>query len=135
MPLKPRTMETTDGQSAQSQREAGGSPKIALKMEGKTVFVDIGGLWAVEAHGNYVLLVTPPDSYLLRESVSTVADKLERHGFVRIHRSTIVNASLVEEIRNSPSGRLSIRLKGGEKEYYVSRKYKRSLKSLATCWI
>jgi DNA-binding LytR/AlgR family response regulator len=110
-------------------------PRIALKTEGKTVFVDLAAVRVIEAQGNYVLLQTPARSYLLRESVSTLATKLEQYGFVRIHRSTIVNGSMVEEIRTSPSGETLVRIKDGGKDYCVSRKYRSALKLLATCWI
>ena len=91
-------------------------PRIALKADGRTIFVDLAVVRVIEAQGNYILLQTPLRSYLLRESVSTVATKLEHHGFVRIHRSTIVNASLVEEIRTSPSGERVIRVKDDNKD-------------------
>jgi two-component system, LytTR family, response regulator len=109
--------------------------RVALKTEGKTVFVDLAAVRVIEAQGNYVLLETAVRSYLLRESVSTVATKLEHYGFVRIHRSTIVNGSMVEEIRTSPSGEIRIRIKDRDKDYRVSRKYRSALKLFATCWI
>ncbi|HLV95334.1 MAG TPA: LytTR family DNA-binding domain-containing protein [Candidatus Acidoferrales bacterium] len=126
-------MDTTANRSARPQKS--GPRKIALKTEGKTVFVDPAEVSVIEGRGNYVQLQTPVRSYLVRESVSNVASKLERYGFVRIHRSTIINASLVEESRTSPSGEARVRLKGGAKEYNVSKKYKSALKPLATCWI
>jgi DNA-binding LytR/AlgR family response regulator len=63
-----------------------------------------------------------------------VAQKLEPHGFIRIHRSVLVNASFVEEIRPHPTGEYGLRVKGG-KEYTVTRTYKRNLKSLAAFWL
>jgi DNA-binding LytR/AlgR family response regulator len=117
------------------QKEMVRPHRIALKTEGKTVLVDLAIVSVIEARGNQVLLQTPSRSYLLRESVSAVANKLERYGFVRIHRSTIVNASRVEEIRSSSSGEMLLRVKGAEKDYCVSRKYRNALKLLATCWI
>jgi DNA-binding LytR/AlgR family response regulator len=109
--------------------------KIAVRTEGKIVFVNPGDVRVIEAQGNYVLLQTASASHSLRESISTVADKLEPYGFVRIHRSTIVNASAVEEIRTSPSGEIRVCLKGSNKEYSVSRRYRAALQSIAPCWI
>lgn len=48
---------------------------------------------------------------------------LERYGFVRIHRSVMVNRLFVEEIRPYPTGAYGLRVDGG-KEYTVSRTYK-----------
>jgi LytTr DNA-binding domain len=82
----------------------------------------------IEAQGNYVLLQRPSGSYLRRESIPTMAEKLKAYGFIRIHRSLLVNGSFVEEIQPWPAGEYVLRIKGG-KEYTVSRTYKSNLKS------
>jgi len=96
--------------------------------------INPGDVVAVLAEGNYVLLQQESSSYLLRESMSAVAKKLESFGFVRIHRSVIVNSAFVEEIKSYPTGEYGLRVKGG-KEYTVTRTYKENLKSLAEFWI
>jgi two-component system LytT family response regulator len=70
----------------------------------------------------------------LRESISVVAEKVEPYGFIRIHRSALVNTAFVEEIRPYPTGEYGLRVKGG-KEYTVTRTYKRNLQALAEFWI
>jgi two-component system LytT family response regulator len=108
--------------------------RIAIKTGGKIVFIDISEVRAAEAQGNYVLLQRQPDSYLLRVPISELAEKLEPYGFVRIHRSVLVNASFVLEIEPSVAGSYILRVIGG-KEYTVSRTYKANLKSLAQFWV
>jgi|HubBroStandDraft_3_1064219.scaffolds.fasta_scaffold342080_1 DNA-binding LytR/AlgR family response regulator len=108
--------------------------KIAIKTKGKILLIHPGDILAVEAEGNYVLLRRAADSYLLRESISTMAEKLEAYGFVRIHRSVLVNASSVEELHPGTSGEYMLRIAGG-RQYMVSRTYKNNLKSLAHAWI
>ena len=108
--------------------------KIAIKTKGKILLLHPGDILAVEAEGNYVLLRRATDSYLLRESISTMAEKLEAYGFIRIHRSVLVNASSVEEIHPGTSGEYMLRIAGGT-QYMVSRTYKNNLKSLAHAWI
>ena len=88
----------------------------------------------MEAEGNYVLLRRSTDSYLLRESISAMAEKLQPHGFIRIHRSVLVNTSSAEELQPGTNGEYLLRLTGG-REYMVSRTYKNNLKSLAHSWI
>jgi len=61
-------------------------------------------------------------------------EKLNPHGFVRIHRSVLVNAALVEEIQPRPAGESVVRVKGG-REYTVTRTYKKNLQLLAQSWI
>lgn len=109
--------------------------KIAIRTEGKIVFIDPAEVTVIEAQGNYVLLQTRSRSYLLRESLSIVGERLEPYGFIRIHRSTIVNQAVIEEIQISRSGEMVLRLTGIAKVYAVSRKYRDVLKSIAPCWI
>jgi len=110
------------------------SSKIAIKIEGRVVFIDPAEVIAAEAQGNYVLLVRPVGSYLLRASISTLAEKLRPYGFIRVHRSVLVNATWVQEIQPCTTGEYLLRTKGG-KEYTVSRTYRQNLRSLARYWI
>lgn len=114
----------------------GNSPRIAIKAKGKILFLDVADVIAVEAKGNYVSLLHTSTSHVLRESISTMEEKLNLHGFVRIHRSVLVNAALVEEIHIHPrsTGDYVLRVRGG-KEFTVSRTYKSNLQLLAQLWI
>jgi two-component system LytT family response regulator len=110
------------------------APRVAIKSNGRIVFIDLREVSAVQAEGNYVLLHRMSGTDLLREPLSVVAEKLRAYGFIRIHRSVLVNASLVEEIELRPSGEYGLRIRGG-KEFTVGRTYKKNLKSLAESWI
>jgi DNA-binding LytR/AlgR family response regulator len=110
------------------------SVRIAIKAKGKILLIDPVDVIAVEAHGNYVLVQHASRSHLLRESISTMEEKLSPHGFVRIHRSVLVNAALVEEIQPWSTGEYVLRVRGG-KEYTVTRTYKKNLQLLAQSWI
>jgi two-component system, LytTR family, response regulator len=106
-----------------------GNPMIAIKAKGKIVFINPGDVVAVEAEGNYVSLQLESDSYLLRESISRVAEKLKPYGFIRIQRSALVNTTFVVEIKPYSTGKCGLRVKGG-KEYPVTSAYKKNLKPL-----
>ena len=108
--------------------------RLAVKSKGRIVFIDPADILAVQAEGNYVLFLREGGSHFLRESISTIAKEMEPYGFIRIHRSVLVNASYVEEIHPWPTGEYGIRLKGG-KEFTVTRTYKKNLKSLAKLWV
>jgi two-component system, LytTR family, response regulator len=71
---------------------------------------------------------------MVRESLSSVAQKLRPYGFIRIHRSVVVNISAVERFQPLPTGEYRLRVKGG-KEYLVTRTYKHNLRDLAELWI
>jgi two-component system, LytTR family, response regulator len=110
------------------------SSRIAIKTNGRIVFINPADVVAVEAEGNYVLLQQRAGSYLLRESISAMAEKLKPYGFIRIHRSVLINSSYVAEIEPCLTGEYALRIRGG-KEYTVTRTYKKSLRSLAEFWI
>ncbi len=110
------------------------APRIAFKVKGRILFLDLADIVAVQAKGNYVWLPHRPNPYLLRESLSSMAEKLKPYGFIRIHRSVVVNISAVEEIQPLPTGEYRLRVKGG-KEYLVTRTYKDNLRDLAQLWV
>jgi two-component system, LytTR family, response regulator len=108
--------------------------RIAIKGDGRILFIDPSDVVAVQAEGNYVLLQREVGSHLLRESISVMADKLRPYGFIRIHRSVLVNSAFVREIRPWTTGEYGLLLKSG-KEYTVTRTHKKNLREIASSWI
>jgi DNA-binding LytR/AlgR family response regulator len=124
-------MEALPRLQALAKREP---PRVAIKVKGRILFINLGDVVSVKAEGNYVLLQRASSSHLLRESISAVAEKLQPHGFIRIHRSMLVNTTFVEEIKPYSRGEYGLRLKGRQ-EYRVTRTYKPNLKLLAEFWL
>jgi DNA-binding LytR/AlgR family response regulator len=108
--------------------------RIAITSRRKIVFVNLADVVAVEARCNYVVLRTLSGAHGLRQPISSVAENFEQYGFIRIHRSTIVNGRFVEEIRTSASGKMFVQLKGLCSGYHVSRKYRSALRLFASRW-
>lgn len=133
-PLAARSTNPSKALPQTKTRSTEKSARIAIKAKRKILFIHAADLIAVEAKGNYVLLLHFSGSYMLRESISDIEKKLNLHGFVRIHRSALVNAALVEEIRPCPTGDYMLRVQGG-REFTVTRTYKKNLKLLAQLWI
>lgn len=109
-------------------------PRIAFKAKGTILLVNLFDIVAVKAEGNYVSLHHRPHHYLVHESLSSMADKLKPYGFIRIHRSVLVNISAVEEIQPLVTGEYKLRLRDG-REYLATRTYKHNLKNLAQLWV
>ena len=108
------------------------SARIAIKAKGRILLIDPAEVIAVEAEGNYVVVYQTSSSHRLRESISTMEEKLNGHGFVRIHRSVVVNAAWVQEIQPL-AGEYVLRVQG--REYMVTRTYRKNLQLLAQSWI
>jgi DNA-binding LytR/AlgR family response regulator len=110
------------------------STRIAIKAQRKILFIDAAEIVAVEARGNYVVLHHKSGSYTLRMSISDAAEKLRSFGFVRIHRSFVVNSRFAKEIQALPTGEYLLRIEGGN-EYTVTRSYKDNVRLLAASWL
>ena len=108
--------------------------RIAIKVDGKILFFDPADVIAVKAEGNYVSVQHRTRTYLVRESMANVEDKLRPHGFVRIHRTILVNAALVSELKRTASRKYSVSVKGGW-EYPVGLTHRDNLRAIAMSWL
>lgn len=88
-------------------REAEARPepleRIAVRVGGRTVFVDVDSIDWVEAADYYACLHVGEQRYLLRESLKRLEGRLATRNFLRVHRSAIVNLERVRAIE--PHGR------------------------------
>jgi len=112
----------------------GQSPRVAFKAKGRIFLLDLAEIVAVQAEGDYVSLQHGRHVYLLRGCLSAIGEALKPYGFIRIHRSVVVNASLVEEIEPLSTGEYRLRIKGGQ-EYIVTRTYRGNLRFVAHLWL
>jgi two-component system LytT family response regulator len=78
--------------------------------------------------GNYVELHVGAASHLLRETLATLAPRLDPGRFVRIHRSTLVNLERVREVHPLFAGDAEITL-ADARRLRVSRTYRATLEA------
>jgi two-component system, LytTR family, response regulator len=127
-------LRLVSGPAPRQSAMKGPHARIAIKDRNRILLIDPGTIVAVVAQGNYVLLQHESGSYCLRESISATAEKLGPYGFVRVHRSALVNRSWVEEVAPYLAGECLVRTRGG-RHFRVTRTYKKNLKSLAELWL
>lgn len=108
--------------------------RIAIKAKDRIVFLDSIDVVVAKAQGNYVGLVHKCGCYLVRETMATAEQKLTPLGFLRIHRSILVNATLVKELWRDNTGTYVLRTTDGS-EHPVGRAYKSNLKLIAESWL
>jgi two-component system, LytTR family, response regulator len=72
--------------------------RIAIKKEGKILFVRVNEIEWIVAEGNYVSLHLTKKSHMLRTPISVLETKLNPNRFQRINRSTIVNIDFIKEL-------------------------------------
>jgi two-component system LytT family response regulator len=103
--------------------------RLVIKANGRVVFLDLDNIEWVEAAANYVRLNVGKESYLFRETISRISERLDANHFVRIHRSTIVNVRKIKELIPVNSGEYVVVLKSG-RELSCSRGYRAALQGI-----
>jgi two-component system, LytTR family, response regulator len=103
--------------------------RMVIRAGGKVVFLESKDIDWIEAAANYVKLNVGKESYLLREGIGSIAERLDPDRFVRIHRSVIVNVRKIKELQPCDSGEYIAVLKNG-KELSCSRGYRAHLQRL-----
>ena len=63
--------------------------------------VPINSVVYISAARNYVELFTAHNNYLVRMTLSDVASLLESHGFIRTHRSHLINSFMLSHIKKT----------------------------------
>ena len=109
-------------------RPAPQSDRIAVKGDGRVVFVKVNDIDWVEAADNYVSLHVGKDLHLLRETMTAIESRLPKT-FLRISRSTIVNVERIKELQPLFHGEYSVILRDGTK-LTLSRSYRDKLPQL-----
>jgi two-component system LytT family response regulator len=108
--------------AAFNQSSGGPLKRIAADRDGRVVFVDVDAIDCIEARGNYILVHTGKESFLLRSTLQQAEAMLDRTKFLRIHRSTLVNSAHIREMERTPGGEYTVTLRNGQK-YTASSGY------------
>lgn len=108
--------------------------RIAIKVKARVLFIKALDIILAKSEENYIALIHKSGCHLVRETMATAEEKLSPLGFVRIHRSILVNASLVKDLRRDNTGTYLLRTIDGS-EHPVGRAYKHNLKLIARSWL
>jgi DNA-binding LytR/AlgR family response regulator len=100
-------------------------PTIPVELAGTTRMLPRSAVRWVEAQGDYARLHTAEGSHLVRVPLTTLAERWADAGFVRIHRSYLVQLRLIAELRLTGSGYVVV---VDSTELPVSRRHTRDLK-------
>lgn len=104
--------------------------RIPVKSGGRVVVIRIADVDWVKAEQNYVSLYVGEKAWLVKETISAIEDRFAAAGFVRIHRSTLVNVDRVKELRPLDKGEYRVILRTGM-ELKLSRNFRTALPRLA----
>ena len=103
--------------------------RIVVKRTGHLLFLDTDEIDWIESAGNYVRLHAGGPCHSVRRPISALETLLDPRRFLRIHRTTIVNADRIREIRAHRHGDYLVVLKDGT-PLTLSTTYRRKLAEL-----
>lgn len=115
---------------AQGREESAPEPitdRLLVKKLGREFLIRIGDIDWIESAGNYVTLHVGERLYPLRDTMASIEAKLTGQGFIRVHRSAILNLDRVREIEPLDSGDARAYVINGD-QVPVSRRYRQALK-------
>lgn len=87
--------------------------RIEIRDGSRVILIEPAQIGWIEAAGNYVEIHGDGATHLARGTLAAFAEKLATHGFVRAHRSRLINRSRIKAFKPTPSGDLEITLDDG----------------------
>jgi two-component system LytT family response regulator len=96
---------------------------LTVRKDERILMLRVEDIYWIEAQGNYVQVKFENASHLLREKMDSLESRLNPKTFVRIHRSTIVNATRIRELQVWTPGEYRVLMQTG-KTFPLSRGYR-----------
>ncbi|MGC1458823.1 MAG: LytTR family DNA-binding domain-containing protein [Steroidobacteraceae bacterium] len=118
----------TDNAMNQRARQVA-ADRLPIKVDGRIIVIRVADIDWIEADRDYVSVNSGGKSWLMRETIAAVELRLALSGFVRIHRSTLVNAERVKELRPQDKGEYTVVLHDGT-ELKLTRHYRTAVERL-----
>ena len=97
------------------RQQAWGADRLVVQTGSGERLLEIGDIDCLEAARNYVSVYSGEREFLLRETLASLEARLADHGFLRTHRSYVVNRSQVVGVEASDNGGQDLVLKSGRK--------------------
>jgi two-component system LytT family response regulator len=97
--------------------------RLGVRGNGRVVVLNVDDIDWVEADGNNINLHAGNVIHVMHRTMREFEEKLDPGKFARIHRSTIVNISKVQDLQPWVTGEYIVRLKNG-RELTMTRRYR-----------
>ncbi len=114
----------------ESSASSSSASRIAVRDRGRVLIIDEQEIDWIGAEGDYVRIHVAGRGHLHRETMAAMQARLDAKRFVRIHRSTIVNATRVRELRPCGDREQLVVLRDGTR-LRASRGFRDALRGLA----
>jgi len=94
--------------------------RIVVKNRGEIEIIDADDIWYIQSEDDYVMIHLKDKKYLKNKTMKYYEENLDKHKFVRVHRSYIVKIDRIKSIETYEKSNGIIILKDSRK-IYVSR--------------
>ncbi len=90
----------------------------------QTRIIPIDEIILFESADKYITVYTANDEFLIREPLKKLLPQLDASKFEQVHRSAIVNMTMIEAANRDETGNVTLQVKGIAKQVSVSRVYR-----------
>jgi len=101
---------------AEHERRLSGTPpeRFVVRRRGHETVLDYSQILWFEAADHYVLVHTPDETHISRDTMKRLKATLDPTRFVRAHRGAIVNLEHIQDLRSSDGDESGLTLSNGE---------------------
>ena len=115
-------------------REMHGTPipepatRLMVECDGRAVFLNPAAIEYAESRGNYVTLRAGDHTYIVRATLTELESRLPASQFLRLHRSTLVNASRIRSMERQFCGEFDVEMESRHR-FRTGRTYRKRLQA------
>ena len=102
---------------------------LKLKVGTRIKFIATARIRYMQAQGDYLLVNTVDEEFLVRERIRDMEDVLDNASFRRIHRSVLVNLNYVKEMKARMHGDYEFTMQGGA-VFHSSASYRDTVRAM-----
>lgn len=127
-------MTGASASSVEQMADGGRQPKswpekLSIKDGSDIQFIRVADIQWVDAAGDYMCIHAGGKTHIMRITMKQLEDMLDPAHFLRVHRSTIVNAAGISRAQTLNNGEFLLTLEAGQ-QLKVSRSYRDKVKHL-----
>lgn len=124
-----KTRQMTEAQAVAELYRPRPARKIVARSNDEYLLLNTDEVFAFEADGDLVWIITAKKRYLATQSLKVIQEKLRDTSFRRIHRKALVNIEHVRRMTTLSSQRWLLTL-GNDREFVVSKRQARTVRQL-----
>jgi DNA-binding LytR/AlgR family response regulator len=74
---------------------------LYVNIDRRLVKIKIADIYYIQAKGDYIKIVTEEKNHIVHSTLKKIEDKLPNEGFLKVHRSYVINTSRIVDIEDN----------------------------------